>query len=419
MEAIVLNKNTRQESHRFVNFESFIFTERYLDDGDFQIKTNDVESAIKAIPPGSFLCCSKSDTVMISNNYSISSKGGENSLTIKGNTLDSVFRHRPALPTIAASTYLNAEYPDGWEFGDKEEVSVNNYLDPIDIARQVLQKTIVENYGRGEELKHVKLPVIIDTQIVNNKRSIPFDKFPYFSISRDSNVRDVLMDLMFRGNFGMTIKRPPYGPSVINESDTSSFRANFYRPMIIDRGVLISEHVGDYYAYDSSISFSDVPNYIFHITEDYVESVRALDAEGFNARIKVAEDKIVDLPPFEFENIPKQRLIKDPVKSYENALSVSVDMEGDVIGYKVESYFNSLGLERRPLFLGDVVGLDVPALNALYKTDQLQVQVVEYIRSVDANGYREYPSFKYFHNPKDENSSIVKEKDIVRHNNWV
>ena len=77
---------------------------------------------------GDLIASSESSTVMITTSIDVNrDDNGAVETTYKGKTLGCIFEHRPCVPVIKDKIYLEKEYKNGWEFGDKE--AVNEYID--------------------------------------------------------------------------------------------------------------------------------------------------------------------------------------------------------------------------------------------------------------------------------------------------
>lgn len=103
MNLLRLNGSTFKIIDHVEGWDSLIWTERYNDLGDFQLKTEEVDRITSLIATGSYLSIAESDQVMVVENKQIDIDDDENAiLTITGRSADCILEERPTITSIGA-----------------------------------------------------------------------------------------------------------------------------------------------------------------------------------------------------------------------------------------------------------------------------------------------------------------------------
>lgn len=102
MELLKLNAQN-QPSEIVENYDSLIWAERFNDIGDFELKTQFIPEFLTMLPDQTLITLSETSVVMIVENHRIDRpKNGAPVLTISGRSYDSMLDRRVALPSITS-----------------------------------------------------------------------------------------------------------------------------------------------------------------------------------------------------------------------------------------------------------------------------------------------------------------------------
>lgn len=414
MELVILDEDLIEMS-RFSEFDSLVWNERYQEPGDFQLRSYGIENTLKVLHNGLLVGVDNSDFVMQVTNIDtdVDSLGNE-VVTVTGKTLEHIFAHRPAVPKISSVFTMDADHPDGWGFGfEDEEVAT---LDPFqDIIYKVLTQTDTNHYGRSE-LKWLTLPFLYYTYATEPAGGYHgISKLQrHYVIDRGATVQDVLDELLPEAQMGIATMRPrtnnsfwDYHNRNVEEDPTRPGMCIFYSPVRL-RDPVTFDYLLEDFTSESIQKEGDFTNIEFRAHEDGVTangdwytSMPDLDSEwhqssgllgdyreggGLNRRVSLTEGLRFDLPQHELQKDHRSSAVR-LFDQYAQANTYSVETSG-IFPYSPKSY----GLLRNSLngfFLGDVVKLNLRGEEG----EAVDVQVKEYIRTQDADGYKEYPTF--------------------------
>lgn len=406
MDVIILDERFIEKG-RFSNYESFIFNERFPAPGDFTLTTYDVTGAQKALPRGTYISVDGSGEVGIVGDHAFDlGTSGTQTLTVSGKMALSVYDHRPAVPTIASTSFLDAEYPDGWEFGDVYSDDPN--IHPASIIKDIIQAVDYNHYGRDElvdlrtpfELNQIEYPE-------NVPRAFYPRLLPYYTVSRSTSVLSAITELLEIANMGIFTARPGTEDlfsqhSVVKKITREGARLPLYlytpNFMSNDGGLhqadlAFTDYWRDYLAISEEISDAEAPTHAFSVNEDYVISTKRGGYSGLNARVQLNEVNIAgDITDLEIAEINHNSIVKEPAESVASGQSISMEVDGRY-PFRPKKYGYSPNPNDEYFFVGDAVGYRTPwgATGS-----SLTMRVVEFIRSMDTNGYREYPELRPF-----------------------
>lgn len=420
MELIILDDRL-EEVGRFSNFESLVWNERFQTPGDFQMTSYGIVETTAAIRTGMFVGSSRSDFVMqvLSIDTSVDTKGAE-VVTISGKTLEYILSHRPAIQRVASISSMDAEHPDGWEFGQPHN---NPDEDPFDIMRTVLHNIDDRHYSRAE-LSYLQLPFSYYEYSEDNGIGIVSKsvKMPHYSIDRAATVQDVFDELLPQAEMGVATLRPNMN-SALAEShtrnhwrETADRHALFvhYRPRIIlNEGQITFNHNMEDYTSESITRNVEYSNAIIQADLGHVLHARGefpSETTGLAHRVKLQERDTSTLSDHE-SGLINRNIGFDVFDDYTQSITFSLETSGHFPFDQKKYQFGDRS--ENTYFLGDAVTLNLKGASGAV------VQIMEYIRTMDANGYREYPVFQTMRKINNVyNVTILNYENLVESHQW-
>lgn len=408
MDAIILDSRM-VESHRFSNYESFIFTERFNRLGDFTMMTYDIPGALKAIPKGSLISVDGSGEVAVAERYSLSlDSNGVESLVISGNLAMNVYDHRPCTPVIASTSLLDAEYPYGWEFGDPYSDIPD--IHPMSIIEDIIERVDKKHYGR-DELSDLRTPFTVNTidYPPNLPKAFHSRRLPYFTVSRNTSTLSAIYELLDHANMGVFAMRP--GSEDLFSSKTKVTTSKwedgtlplyFYTPSfkgkdgnVYNGNVAFTDYWEDYLSVVEEEDISSAPTHAFSLNEDFVISSTRGRHTGLNAKVFMSEVSIEDSEMTDLEIIElfHTSAVLTPSEEVMNGQVVNMELDGRY-PFRQKKYGYSPDPNDDYFFLGDAVGYHTPW--GVTESGVSSMRVVEFIRAMDTSGYREYPGLEPF-----------------------
>lgn len=405
MELIRLNKQTHIEESRYENYESLAWNEKFEGGADFQMRSYNVEEVLNFLQLGTLVtipdstCVAKVDEI----SYDLANDGTR-MINVMGNSVDSIFKHRPARWEIAAMTNPDrVAWPEHGDWGDALETNPAYFLKPTDMLYKIVRRIDVQNYGKPS-LSNLRLPFKYTLVKPENGR-IREETIPSYTWD-GGDVDGVIRELQGFGQFGVTTIRPGshnydvYMRQAVDYARANNWEESYFtesRPTLVvmyfpdykaDR-IVFSSTFDDYIGAQNTITLS--PNVQFRSTEDGVMETRIGDVrpQGLDARVTYDEKSVEKVSLYEeIELIKKFDMIRKFAEENLNANKFSLDMDG-YHPYR-EKKFGLRPDDDNYYYLGDVVRVDFP-WRAGY-----DVIVDEFVRTADSSGYREYPTFKPF-----------------------
>lgn len=148
MEVLILERDTYSPIGYVENYSSMIWTERYFEPGEFELKTNAIEYTRNLLPFMTLITHRDSDEVMYVDNHEISlDDSGVPELTIKGKTLDSFLQHR--ILYGPPNTSFGKKYETYREYRSEQAVALLLYQAFVnDSYFDLTLTTGFENYDR-------------------------------------------------------------------------------------------------------------------------------------------------------------------------------------------------------------------------------------------------------------------------------
>lgn len=386
----------------FDDFESFVWNERLTDPGDFTISVPYSVDVLNKFPYGTLVQASNSDVLMMVDGYSVSDETSrKNTLTIKGHSLDSVFKGRPAVKTFDFKEESSDE--EKWEYGDEDPAEDATPLQPLALMTDILNFVDAGHY-MDERLKNLVMP--FEYLAINEKdRSMPSRPLWYFEVDRSKNVYDVMKEVCSADGLYFTTASfvPPTVAArsiALKNKDDRPFRFIFYYPQNKFNTVSFTDYKDDYQSLQIESNFQD---FMSGAVVESDNSVLMSTAQGFGPaalpslanRFSLVSEVFSDNKNlYELERFDK--LVKTPVETYTGSASVSLTMSGE-FPYdrsKKFSMFSQQGL--KTYYLGDVVRVKSGMFKNIFGEEEIAMRITEYIRTQDASGYKEYPTLNFF-----------------------
>jgi hypothetical protein len=94
MEVVSLNKITRRPEHMIEGWSSMVWSERYFENGEFELKTENVEDTLSMLGEGTMLTLRDTDEVMFVESRALTYEEGRPELTITGRSFESFLENR-------------------------------------------------------------------------------------------------------------------------------------------------------------------------------------------------------------------------------------------------------------------------------------------------------------------------------------
>lgn len=351
MDLLILNKKY-QNVDVPDSYESLIWTDRYYEEGDFEIYTSATKRNIDMFKEDYFIWSNSSDHVMIIDSIVIENDAQlGNHLTISGHSLESILKRR----IIWKQTILDGKLEDGIEQLLNENIiepsdqnrtidnfifikSDNPYIDSISINTQFTGDNLYD------AIRSICVPYNIGFKIVLN----PENKLVFQLYSGTDRSYDQIINphVVFSPNFD----------NIINSKRTKDNR--YYKNVALVAG----EGEG---LQRKTLTVGDETLSGIERRELYVDAreIQSTDSNGN----KLSNDKYYSLLKEKGEN----QLSEDkPIQTFDGSLETTKM-------YKYETDF----------FMGDIVQIE----------DEFgyvnKARVIEYIRSENQSGTEAYPTF--------------------------
>lgn len=359
MQLMTLDSNF-QPVKMIENYESLLWTERYFDNGDFELVSSDINRCMQLMPRESYVSLVETTVPMVVETYSIKKPLGDGpKITIKGRAFESVLERRASVITLPATAARAV-----WTIlADKESDAAYKAIRMVigDVAR---------SQGGIEVLPAVSPAVSPLDAIPEIDLPLPADYSTGLSNTYEiqaGRLYDIVLDMIKTNHHGIKATRPLPGDTktdieIYNGADLTNevvFDARF--DQFDDSTYLLSAqgsmNVG--YIYGGSGGSNSVrKNNVGDEVSGLSRRVLLLDGQSTSADIRTSQ-ALIELYKY-------------------NATAL---FDGE-IAYQIAAGFGT------KYHLGDILKLvGEYGLSA-------DVRVSEYIRSSDADGEKAYPTFE-------------------------
>lgn len=396
MELVQLQQSNMTEIRRFNNYSMMAWNIGYPKSGDFQYRSYDVKNTLESFKKGHIVGNTKDRTVMqiTETTLSMDNKGIQY-VELKGETPLNIFDFRPAVKEILSIEAYEAEYPDGWFYGD--DYSHLRDVIPLEVAKDVISTVDRKTYGQPK-LSYLQLPFVYiddtDRSLSDGLQPYEGEKLAYYQPS--GSVGDTLEDLCVKGEFGMVVMRPDYTEMAYEPwvGEERYLGCYFYRPAQGRYNDLVTFKHSDDDMLGSEATYRLVENVYIESTEDYVllTSISQDDFTtgntppvGLTARVNYNTRKVQDLTGVAYTDSYVD-FAKNAGLNEKDLLSMTLETNGRFT-YSPKHF--EYGVDLPGYFLGDRVSVMVKGM-----ASSMPMRVKNFIRTQDMNGYREYPEFE-------------------------
>lgn len=198
MDLITLNPDTLQPDKFIENYESLIWTERYSENGDFELVTKDVGSALNFLPRETYVSLRESNVPMVVEDHNIEKKPREAPvITITGRSFETVLERRASVNAIGGTRAAWA-------------ISAAKESDAAYLAMRVVLGDVARSQGGSEVLTAVS-PTVPEDAISEIDLILPADFSTLTPNSYDikpDNLYITVMELVNTNLRGMKAVRP-------------------------------------------------------------------------------------------------------------------------------------------------------------------------------------------------------------------
>lgn len=434
MELIRLDYRDHVEERRYTSYESLAWNEKWQEPSDFQMRTYDIEGARDFLEIGTLVTIPDTHTfcTVDTMEYSVDHTGNV-ILNVTGKSVDNIYKFRPALWLIAAST--NKDRKD-IEFGDPLELNPKWYHTPSKLLMELVRATDIYHY-RNPELSYLQLPFQY-AKFPTPPRKITEEKIPYYKFD-GGDVLSTMTELMQFGRFGITPIRPGSEPYFVAAEAAKRMATDWgfpadkmeNRPSVMGlyfpdykADTIVFSHVYDDYIGVSETINSNVANIKFRSYEDGVIDTFIGDERpwGLDAKVAYDEIQIKKSEQWHWDRQISTDMTYPFAKEYQKASSFKLEMEG-YHPYRPK-HFGLRPFDKDSYYLGDVVRIEFPWGSSY------DAVVKEFVRTADSGGYKEYPTFESFvttdnfvdsENPISSMAYETAVRNRVNHvkNNWL
>lgn len=357
MDFISLDANYRPNK-LIEGWESLIWTERYIDNGDFELKTFDIGNTRTLLPLGS--CVSLQDTrevCMVESHQIDKDEDGSPLLTVTGRSLETFYENR--ITITAANPIKNSTT------GDTQATTINNNTAPY-AATRIMYNGRTNTLDANEVINNVNETFSNDANSVSDTA----DR----QIAR-ADVYSELKKLLDEDNSGIRCIRPA-------AASTSTMTFNVYKywsgfsPLTNMALDVLSGHFTGALRYTWSIR--DMKTAVYVASNQEFVKVFASGASGYSdLQHRVA---LLDATDITTKTSTSAGMLKARGKSFLNAHKQTFAFDGKVSPDIPYTYNVDYGLGDRFKIRGDFGAEDT-------------VQVVEYIRAQTKDGEVGYPTY--------------------------
>src|SRR5699024_3637103 len=218
---------------------------------------------------------------------------------LRCSSTEAILSQRPAVPDVRSTTWKDAEYPDGWVFGDE-------YSDvprqPIrDVLTEVWDKSTkwYQNSGFNAGARDVTADLTADFT-----RGVTGNLISY---NVDGSLLDVVQDLLARSTTRVRLR-------TTRQDMYRNYRVGFYTETCSDRVREISmiNFRTDVKSIRTSIDISDSPSVIVRSNEDVVMTSRMYHMPRNYVTMKLVEASDDDYGEGMFQQMRNQELVYEP-----------------------------------------------------------------------------------------------------------
>lgn len=366
MELLRLNTDTFKEEDLIEGWESLIWTERYRENGDFQLVTKDIFGTISVLPTDSYVAIQGSNEVMKVEDHLVErNEDGVDTLTVTGRTIEAttlenrstMWKNFPVLPPAAwAATFTTAQHIMGLLY--QAYYGYDGFGDPNDT---------IPGFERA------------------NSVTGPLTSMTYIPVDQRRDIYGAVKDLLEIDNLGIRNWRTPsWSPGnrlvtdVYRGTDRSIDQSAVSKVILsVDNGSLSSSKVLRTVKNLKTVAYVECPSHapgsIFQVNSPYIPGSPGSGLSRKVLTVNVTETE--GWPEPGTADVTSYILGKglDALAQNQRFLYVEGEATGAV---RVGTHY----------YLGDIVSLYTPHFTG-------KARVTEYVRTHDEQGDRGYPTF--------------------------
>lgn len=276
-----------------------------------------------------------------------------------------VLDNRPAVPTVMATDWMDAEYPDGWYYGDELNDVAN--LDILDILKDVfLTSTSWYQHSHFADPSQVDLVSLLGMSFGSEVEG----KLAYYKVS--GSILDTVTELL---NFSSSRLRLTTTRTDHSSGYDITFGARKCRDRIME--ILVDNYRTDVKSIRTDIDLGSTPHVVLRSDRDNViRSVLYRPKRSYVTFDTVESSKDDDLSDLELDKSRLEDLVYEPYNK----------MSG---GYYVEFEFHG-NMDLTNVHPGDTVLVNTHHPRPAWVPEELMIS--EIVKTLDHTGYREYPT---------------------------
>lgn len=276
-----------------------------------------------------------------------------------------VLDNRPAVPTVMATDWMDAEYPDGWYYGDELNDVAN--LDILDILKDVfLTSTSWYQHSHFADSSQVDLVSLLGMSFGSEVEG----KLAYYKVS--GSILDTVKDLLNLSSNRLRL-------TTTRTDHSSGYDITFGTRKCRDRimEILVDNYRTDVKSIRTDINLGSTPHVVLRSDRDNViRSVLYRPKRSYVTFDTVESSKDDDLSDLELNKSRLEDLVYEPY----------TQMSG---GYYVEFEFHG-NMDLTNVHPGDTVLVNTHHPRPAWVPEELMIS--EIVKTLDHTGYREYPT---------------------------
>jgi hypothetical protein len=207
VELLALNRPITNPRKLIDKWESLIWTLRYQEPGEFELKTAFIEETIADLPLGSFVAINEGDEIMMVENYEINQgEDGKDILTVSGRSVMSFLEYRTALDEYLYYHDYSTDLEGKQVEGDVHAWLINSpggNANDADIAAFIMYRHLVEGVFNSPN-NAIRPEVIPNLSIVQQDAT---NRRPYIRYIERGNLLAAVQAILLAGNNGFKSKR--------------------------------------------------------------------------------------------------------------------------------------------------------------------------------------------------------------------
>lgn len=347
------------------NWESALWTERFRDPGEFEIKARLSSGLLTALPIGTFISHTKTLEVMIVENHQITEETDEDPLlTITGRSLECILDQR-----IVGQNRNWASPPASIEASVYNLASNSTWVQARQLIREHSVTGVVTNSSDaipGIEVEHsVSLTGVNEARVINR-----------------GSVHSALMELLSIDELGIKVlRRHAFSGLPGNATNTIFF---IYQPTDRRNRVIFSSKTGDIDSADYLWSIKKMKNAAL-VSGKFIEAFVAGSATGASKRVMLVDGSSID---GHLEAIPTGATL--------TSLRALMTTKGNAaLKEQKKISLSRIDISETPKYeyrtdydLGDTVSIDA----SYGKIDS--ARVIEHVEIVDETGESSHPTIE-------------------------